>query len=376
MPVRWRTVAAMAADTTLAPRSADAAGSFVEHAAAAEPALGPPPGGRAFDARAVGVRVALAGAAAQVLGLAIDAALHAADPTLAEREGIFSLSNAGHALLVVGICLVVVGAFFAMAGPVLYGGSGRRSRAGRVVRVGAPVVLVGVLAAATAFGATSSLARGHGEHAEGDGHAGTQPHGTVAAPVRSAAAASATDDDAHGHGDGSVVPNQPLDPATRAVLAQQLVEARAVAMAHPTVADALRDGYVMVTPYVPLIGAHYMKFPLVDGIFDVRAPEMLLYDGTDPGSRIVGLSYYVVSATEPEGFAGPNDHWHRHIGLCLKIVDGHPVVIGAERTTPEACRAMGGFKAEGRNGWMVHVWAVPGWESPVGVFSAEHPDLR
>jgi hypothetical protein len=326
-----------------------------------------------FDARAFGVRLTLAGAAAQLSGIGVDAWLHAADPGLAEREGIFSLSNAGHALLVAGICLVVVGAFFALVGPAIYG-AGDAPGAGRVVRVGAPVALVSLLAAGTAFGATSSLARGHGDHegavAASDGHAHT------AASTRGAAGAAPATVAAHGHGDGTVVANQPLDPPTRAALAEQLVEARAVAMAHPTVADALRDGYVMVTPYVPLIGAHYMKFPLVDATFDVRAPEMLLYDGTDPGSRIVGLSYYVVSPTEPEGFAGPNDHWHRHIGLCLKIVDGHPVVIGAERTTPEACRAMGGFKADGSNGWMVHAWVVPGWESPVGVFSAEHPDLR
>jgi hypothetical protein len=355
----------MAADTTLIPGPRGATGQFAEGVTTAGDATaGSRPGRTAFDPRMLGVRLALAGAVAQVLGLAVDAALHAADPTLAEREGIFSLSNAGHVLLIAGICLVIVGAFFAVVGPALYSGA---SRSGPVVRVGAPVALVALLGTATAFGATSSLARGHGEHT---GAAAGHDHQEAAgAPAASAAAA-------HGHGDGSVVPNQPLDPATRAVLAQQLVDARAVAMAHPTVADAVRDGYVMVTPYVPLIGAHYMKFPLVDGTFDVRAPEMLLYDGTDPGSRIVGLSYYVVAATEPEGFAGPNDHWHRHIGLCLKIVDGHPVVIGAERTTPEACRAMGGFKADGSNGWMVHVWAVPGWESPAGVFSAEHPDLR
>lgn len=325
-----------------------------------------------FDVRAFGMRLTVAGAAAQALGIVVDAWLHAADPTRAAREGIFSLANAGHALLVGGICLVVVGTFLAFAGPAIYGSAEGKPGTRPAVRVGAPVALVGLLAAATGVGANSSLARGHGRHAEPAGRASVHQE----APPATAAAGAPGAVAGHGHGDGTVVPNQPLDAATRSVLAQQLVEARAVAMAHPTVADAVRDGYVMVTPYVPLIGAHYMKFPLVDASFDVRAPEMLLYDGTEPGSRIVGLSYYVLSPTEPEGFAGPNDHWHRHIGLCLEIVDGHPVVIGAERVTPEACRAMGGFKADGSNGWMVHVWVVPGWESPAGVFSAEHPDLR
>ena len=32
---------------------------------------------------------------------------------------------------------------------------------------------------------------------------------------------------------------------------------------------------------------------------------------------LVGYSYWVQSATEPEGFAGSNDHWHQHQGLCI-----------------------------------------------------------
>jgi hypothetical protein len=27
-------------------------------------------------------------------------------------------------------------------------------------------------------------------------------------------------------------------------------------------------------------------------------------------------------------------------------------------------------------GWMVHAWVVPSWESPLGVFSHENPDVR
>ena len=54
-----------------------------------------------------------------------------------------------------------------------------------------------------------------------------------------------------------------------------------------------------------------------------RTPSELLYDGTTPESKIVGLSYLVwhPGGTPPPGFAGPNDHWHQHNangGLCLK----------------------------------------------------------
>ena len=175
---------------------------------------------------------------------------------------------------------------------------------------------------------------------------------------------------AHDH--GVAVPEQPVDEPTRLLLGQQLTTARQAAEAFPTVADALKAGYQMVTPFVPLIGAHYINFGLVDGNFDPAHPEMLLYNGTDPTSQIVGLSYFVASPSgAPDGFAGPNDHWHQHIGLCIK----NSVVVGGETTTPEECARRGGTKVGLKNMWMVHAWVVPGWDSPQGVFSPEHSGL-
>jgi hypothetical protein len=163
----------------------------------------------------------------------------------------------------------------------------------------------------------------------------------------------------------------PLTSAERKQLATQLETARSAAMKYPTVADAEAAGYRMVTTYLPLIGAHYIKASLVDGTFDITQPEMLLYDGTKPDSSIVGLSYYLLSDTEPSPFAGPNDHWHQHIGLCIK----NGVVVGGTQLTAAQCAARGGAKAGLNNGWMIHAWVVPGWDSPQGVFSPEHPGL-
>jgi hypothetical protein len=109
---------------------------------------------------------------------------------------------------------------------------------------------------------------------------------------------------AHEH--GVAVPEQPVDEPTRQVLGQQLTTARQAAEAFPTVADALKAGYQKVTPFVPLIGAHYINFGLVDGTFDPAHPEMLLYNGTDPTSQIVGLSYFLSSPSgAPEGSPAP-----------------------------------------------------------------------
>ncbi len=330
-----------------------------------------------MDVRSWGIRTAAAGAVAQGTGLGVDAWMHARDPGLAAREGVFTLTNVGHALFLGGLVLVTAGVLLALAGPILYGpNAGQVTPRGlRTLRVGAPLALVAVLGGGVAVASTSSLSGGHTHHnstaAESDHSHDDAGAGDLAAPAGGAAIQAGTEDPEHGHGHG-VVPDQPMDRATRDELAAQLVSARVVADRFPTVADAEAGGYRMVTPYVPLIGAHYINFGLIDTAFEIGAPEMLLYDGTNSDSRMVGLSYYMLSvAGEPAGFAGPNDHWHQHLGLCMR--DG--VVIAGEDATDAECEALGGSKADGRFGWMVHAWVVPGWESQQGVFSAENPAL-
>jgi hypothetical protein len=169
------------------------------------------------------------------------------------------------------------------------------------------------------------------------------------------------------------VPDKPLDRATHALLAQQLVAARAEAMRYPTVADATAAGYHLVGGgFGPGSGAHYIGgYP---GSFDPSNPLALIYDGISPTSQMVGLMYYSMGTTAPAGFAGPNDHWHRHSGVCLG--NGADVLFPPDSSVTETqcAEAHGSFMAV--TGWMVHAWVVPGWESPRGVFSHENPDLR
>lgn len=190
-------------------------------------------------------------------------------------------------------------------------------------------------------------------------------------------ATSAAPDDNEGHG-GHAGP-QPwvamVDQSDCVELARELDLARDTALQYPTAADAMAAGWVRVTPYVPGIAAHYMRFVYVDGTFDITEPEMLLYDGNGPEAAVVGLSYYVLQdgdAEPTQGFTGPNDHFHRHVGLCTKPGAG---VIGDSTTTPEECEALGGRKSNGSRGWMNHVWVIPGCESPWGVFSGATPLL-
>lgn len=176
------------------------------------------------------------------------------------------------------------------------------------------------------------------------------------------------------HGHRGPFPWTSVDRATRTVLAQQLAVAHQVTVEYPTVRDAEAAGYHMTTTYVPCIGSHYIN-PAYLGGFDPAHPAMLLYDGTGPTSRIVGLSYAALSGKKPPaGFAGSNDIWHQHNlngGLCLRGT----VVVGAESTTPAECAARGGTKVKLDSLWMMHAWVADGWPSSWGIFSAEHPDL-
>lgn len=176
-----------------------------------------------------------------------------------------------------------------------------------------------------------------------------------------------------GHNHRGPSPQKPLTRDERILLAQQQDLARAVALRYPTVADAVKGRYFASTTYIPCIGAHYTNTRYAVK-FDPSNPSELLYDGTAPDSKIVGLSYLVFSPQgPPEGFAGPNDFWHTHSsngGLCIK-----GIVIGAESMSKAECERLGGRKVGLKGVYMMHDWIVPGWECSWGVFAGECPEL-
>jgi len=109
-------------------------------------------------------------------------------------------------------------------------------------------------------------------------------------------------------------------------------------------------------------------------------PSNLLYAGTTDDAQLAGYMYYSMTPDEPEGFAGPNDHWHTHGSMCVKLGGdegggggGVRVLRPAEPTQP-SCESIGGLFVE-RTASMVHVWTIPGWESNRGVFSDINPSI-
>ncbi len=162
----------------------------------------------------------------------------------------------------------------------------------------------------------------------------------------------------------------PVDAATAELLAAQVQEAVDATAGLATARDATAQGYAFGSQFAPTVGTHYVRWSMVDQPFDPARPSMLLYDGEGPDAELVAFSYWVASPTAPEGFAGPNDVWHRHLRMCL--VDGQPAGEGV--TDPSQCP--GGVLLDGRNLWMLHLWMVPGVENPWGQFAAVNPALR
>jgi hypothetical protein len=233
--------------------------------------------------------------------------------------------------------------------------------------------------ALTTAAIASPSAQDHADHANAS-HAG---HGAGASAAASGSPVELNGQHIHGVKAQDVTaesqPDQPLDPSTRATLQQQLIQARAVAMRYPTVSDAVAAGYRPAGGFAPGTGAHYITFSGLTspGAFDPGRPLALIYSGTSPTSQVIGLMYYAVGAQPPEGFAGPNDHWHRHSNICIKYgAGGVEVPYPADSDVTSAqCSSVHGYLMS-VTGWMVHAWVVPSWESPLGVFSHDNPNVR
>ena len=238
--------------------------------------------------------------------------------------------------------------------------------------------MVGALAVLVGCGSSSP---GTGR-ADGPASTASGSRATTTAPVTTHTMADGMSMSGSSDPSATVDPDRPsndaFDGATRETLSRQLVQARAVAMRYPTVADALAAGYELTTPYAPGTGAHFGKDadtqppgkPL-----DVGKPQSLLYDGTDPGSKVVGMMYVQLGGkAAPDGFAGPLDRWNPFPGQCLKQGSTDPVFPTKDSVTRAECsKAHGTFIDV--TAWIQHVWVVPGWEAPGGVFAPYNDDI-
>jgi len=250
----------------------------------------------------------------------------------------------------------------------------------RRTRVIVPAALAGLLALAAIAGTAAAARPGHeADHAKKHKHTKAMA-GMTAAEMAAMNGTGSVDDrgfaalangEQHSHGF-----TQAVSKADRVTLARQMELARQTALQYPTVADAEAAGLHRAGPFSPGLGAHYINYASGLGNADgkmtddaIRRPLAWIYDGTHPDSRIAGL-FYMTPLKNPEGFAGPNDVWHVHHDICIKpSPTGVDAPLGADHGATKAqCDAVGGNLLK-QTQYLVHVWVVPGYESPEGVYA-------
>jgi len=168
------------------------------------------------------------------------------------------------------------------------------------------------------------------------------------------------------HGHGVAPPERPLAGADADAFSRQWAAAVAASARLATPEQAAAAGYAQSSSQVPGVGTHWINWTLVDAPFDPARPSMLLFD--DRRAHLVGFSYWVRSGSEPEGFAGANDAWHSHLGLCF--VRGRLYVEGVP-----AALACPGTWLNGSDLWMLHAWVVPDLPNPDGRFAPANPAI-
>ena len=122
----------------------------------------------------------------------------------------------------------------------------------------------------------------------------------------------------------------------------ELGKVRAATARYHDVQKALDDDYVRTDIVIPNMGRHYIRFPDIDGTFDLERPEILVYqEGPGDRLRLVAVEWAVpLNLAEPEGFPGEADIWTGSTGFQL---------------------------------WLLHAWV---WaDNPDGMFNMTNPNV-
>jgi hypothetical protein len=123
----------------------------------------------------------------------------------------------------------------------------------------------------------------------------------------------------------------------------ELQQARAATAKYRNIENAIRDDYVDIAVDVEHMGHHYMKSSIVDAVFDLKEPEILVYNKDENGNQqLVAVEYAVpLTYAMPEGFTGASDVWKGDSGFPL---------------------------------WLLHAWV---WAyNPDGVFNWTNPSVH
>src|SRR5690242_15447580 len=283
----------------------------------------------------------LAGVVALLSGLAVDSYLHAKDPTLAHREGLFTLGNPGHVLLGIGIGLVVVGVVGAAYTTLPFGLWMRR----------------GLLAGALALIVVSGDIAGWAASVERSGvspstQAAAHNHGTTAASRQPTAAE--------------------LEAASRLI-----AETKASVARYVDLKAAIAAGYVPMEPATDQV-VHYVN-PAYLTDADVLNPlhvQSLIYFNGRQGPVLIGAMYIMPRSFEagPQ-VGGPLTVWHQHSNICFDNVTGMATafVDDASSNANDKSGSCPRGSTHKTTPQMLHVWLI---DNPDGPFaSTMAPDV-
>ncbi len=278
-------------------------------------------------------------------GLAWDAYLHANDPTLLHREGLFTLSNPGHLLLILGAGISIAG----IAVAILLLPVARLARLAAVGLIGAIALgSAGVLAwAAGAEGRQHAAAHAVAQDqlVPGGGPAGTASAGIVT------------------HVHGTLDPAR-ATPAERAAAQLLLEQTKLGTHPYQDLAVALAAGYKVVTPPDQPIVHYVNPAYLVSGdTLNPQRPESLIYGSSTRGPILLAAMYIAhrIGQAGPD-IGGPLTPWHSHSNLCFSTQTN---LIDAFTDKDGNCPA--GSISSGTPE-MLHVWVV---DNPNGAFSTD-----
>ncbi len=303
--------------------------------------------------------ITLAGTGMLLVGLGWDGVLHSLDSALAEKEGVFSLTNPGHLLFAGGIAVIVLGILSFLIGKATASHQlSKMKKAGYLAAITALMVLsMGSFAIASASG--SGLT---GEHQHSHAEAVNTVGGTSATPVtdsghtHNSPVAGTTPGHSHGSDTTSVTPEQ---QAAADKLASE-VKTGTARFSDFKVAE--KEGYKQITPYIngKFGPAHFHNVAYVaDGkLLDPTKPEDLVYLKMPNGQMIyLGAMFLAAPGTGPAP-GGSITSWHSHDKLCI----GQNSVKG--KSTNGTCPA--GTAAIQQE--MLHVWT---FNNPDGTFAHE-----
>ena len=289
---------------------------------------------------AVFLTTGVAGVVALLSGLALDAYLHAKDPTLAHREGIFTLSNPGHVLLGAGIALVVVGLIGASYTSLPFGTWTRR------------VFLIGSLALIVL---SSDFA------------------GWAASVEHSAPNAAGTASD-HNH---AAAPATGVTGAQLAAALKLIDDTRAVIAKYKDQSVAIKAGYLPMEPEGLAIMHYVNQAYFTDA--DILRPDhvqSLIYYNSPRGPVLIGAMYIMPRL----GMSGPRiggslTVWHHHDNLCFDRTTGVIVAFAHDSSSDRGDKS--GTCPRGSSNRstpeMLHVWII---DNPGGPFDADmSPDV-